>query len=338
VAVFRRALRIVLLALFAIFALVAVFVGFAVWSFSSVRTAPPKLSGTFTKGSILVHGTTRSYHTYVPRDLPKGAPLVVMLHGSGESGLQVRTETGYGFDRAADAHGFALVYPDALAGDWDVCSEVGRLSPRLDFIDDVAFVTQLADTLMAEVGVDPRRVFAAGVSRGGALAIRLALEAPDRVRAVAAVSASVPAPENFRCKPTDHTSSVLIMNGTDDPLHPFDGGDVSLFGLFYKNGRMLSSRASGQYFADLNHIGGPPVTLPVTKEDAAGEGVRVERVQWGSGHDPDVELVAIHGGGHGLPQPYQRRAPVLGSLVLGPLPAEPNGPELIWAFFDRQRR
>jgi polyhydroxybutyrate depolymerase len=71
------------------------------------------------------------------------------------------------------------------------------------------------------------------------------------------VSDSVPTPENFKCKPAGHgTSSVMIMNGTEDPIVPFDGGDVSLFGLFVKRGKVLASRASGQYFADLNHLTG----------------------------------------------------------------------------------
>jgi polyhydroxybutyrate depolymerase len=66
------------------------------------------------------------------------------------------------------------------------------------------------------------------------------------------VSANVPAPENFKCKPAGQgTSSVMIMNGTEDPLVPFDGGSVSLFGLFYRIGKVRSSRESGQYFADL---------------------------------------------------------------------------------------
>jgi polyhydroxybutyrate depolymerase len=62
------------------------------------------------------------------------------------------------------------------------------------------------------------------------------------------------------------------------------------------------------------------------------EGVGVERVQWGNGSKIEVELVAIHGGGHGIPQPYQRHP-----RLLGPSPAEPNGPAMIWAFFARQR-
>jgi polyhydroxybutyrate depolymerase len=32
----------------------------------------------------------------------------------------------------------------------------------------------------------------------------------------------------------------MIMNGTEDPLVPFDGGDVNLFGVFVKRGKVLA--------------------------------------------------------------------------------------------------
>jgi polyhydroxybutyrate depolymerase len=121
---------------------------------------------------------------------------------------------------------------------------------------------------------------------------------------------------------------VMIMNGTNDPIVPFEGGEVSLFGLFYKNGNMLSSRKSGQFFADLNRLSGAPQDSEIPLAD----GIRVEHVLWRSDARVEVELVAIHGGGHGVPQPYRRRP-----RILGPSAMEPNGPALIWAFFERQR-
>ena len=147
------------------------------------------------------------------------------------------------------------------------------------------------------------------------MSLRLALESPARFRAVAAVSASVHVPQNFRCKPAGTDTSVMIMNGTKDPLVPYNGGDV------------LNARASAQYFADLNKITAAP-----TAQTTAISGVDVERISWK--HDPktEVELVTIHGGGHGLPQPYYRRA-----RLLGPSPIAPNGAEMIWEFFKRQQ-
>jgi polyhydroxybutyrate depolymerase len=309
--------------------------GYFAYSYSRAPEVPP-LSGTLTKETIEVDGVTRTYRTYVPRGLAKNVPLVVVMHGSGENGAQMRIETGYGFDRAADTHGFAVVYPNAYehGGDWNACGTVGDVSASGPGIDDVGFLTGVVDKLISEIGIDPGRVFAVGSSRGGFMAFRLALEAPSRFRAVAAVSANVHTPDNFKCKPAQNgTSSLMIMNGTEDPLVPFDGGQVSLFGFSYKYGKVMSSRESGQFFADLNHIAG----APATNETNVADGIRVERVLWRNDYKVEVELVAIHGGGHGIPQPYRRRPRLLGPLLLGPSPKEPNGPDMIWAFFERQR-
>jgi len=325
----RRVLRFILRGLIGVVALAAV-LG-ALFAYFAYSTSPelPRLSGTLTRGTITVAGLQRTYRTYVPRGLAKGAPLVVVMHGAGENGARIRIETGYGFERLADEHGFAVVYPNAYEGYWDVCTIVGDVGANVLNIDDVGFLTGMVDKLVGEIGVDPGRVFAAGSSRGGFMAFRLALEAPSRFRAVAAVSANVPSPENFKCKPAGQgTSSVMIMNGTEDPLVPFDGGEVNFLGFFYKMGKVRSSRESGQYFADLNHIAG----TPERNETQVADGVRVEQVRWRNNSNVEVELVAVHGGGHGIPQPYRRHP-----RGLGPSPKEPNGPAVIWAFFERQR-
>ena len=288
----------------------------------------PQLSGVLAKGSMQVGGLKRAYLTYIPKNLAQGAPLVMVMHGSGEGAQQIRAGTGYGFERLADQHGFAVAYPESYTFDWNDCSSIGEYSVKGAPVDDVGFLGALADKLAAEYGVERSRVFASGVSAGGSMAMRLALEAPARYRAIAAVAANVPRPENFKCTPAGRGASVMIMNGTEDPLVPFNGGEVNLFGLFYKAGNVHSSRESGQYFADLNGIG----SAPATSKTAPAEGVSVERVVWDNQTGAQVELVAIRGGGHSIPQPHARRP-----RLLGPSPMAPNGPEMVWAFFARQR-
>src|ERR1035437_9782666 len=112
-----------------------------------------------TRGTVTVGGLQRTYRTYVPRELAKGAPLVVVMHGAGENGARIRIETGYGFERLADEHGFAVVYPNAYEGYWDVCNIVGEVSANGLNIDDVGFLTGMVDKLVSEIGVDPGRVF-----------------------------------------------------------------------------------------------------------------------------------------------------------------------------------
>ncbi len=325
----KRMLRFLRFCLWSLIGLVALLGGLFAYYVYTPASEMPRLSGTLTKQTIQVDGRERIYRTYVPQGLAKGAPLVIAMHGSGQNGAQMREESGYGFDRLADEHGFAILYPNAFDGDWNACNIIGNYSANKLNVDDVGFLTGLVDKLRDEIGVDPGRVFATGTSRGGSMALRLALEAPSRFRAIAAVSANEPTPDNSKCKPVGQGTSVMIMNGTQDPLVPFDGGEDSLFGIAYISGTVRSSRESAQYYADLNHIAG----APETKQTTVADGVRVEQVLW---HDDskkaEVELVAVHGGGHGMPQPYQRRP-----RILGPSPKEPNGPEMIWAFFARQR-
>jgi len=321
----RRVLRFVLWGLISVVALGGALFGYFVYSPSP---EVPRLSGTLTKGTIQVGGLTRTYLTYVPLGLTKGAPLVVVMHGSGQNGAQTRKWTGYGFERLADQRGFVVVYPDGYEGYWNACNIAGDYSANKLNIDDAGFLTGMVDKLITEIGVDPARVFATGISRGGHMAFRLALEAPSRFRAVAAVSASVPTPENFKCRLAGQgTSSVMIMNGTRDPINPFEGGEVKFLGLL-KRGKVRSSRESGQYLADLNNI----IGTPETSETQVTDGFHVEQVRWRNDSKIEVELVAIHGGGHGIPQPYWRYP-----RFLGPAPKEPNGPAVIWAFFERQR-
>ncbi len=322
---FLRFLRFCLYGLLSFVAVCAALFGYFIYS---ADPELPQLSGTVTKASIEVDGLTRTYRTYLPKGLAKGAPLLMVMHGSGQNGAQIRLETGYGFERLADQFGFAVVYPNAGSSDWNDCSKVGDFSVNGREVDDVKFLGVLADKLITEIGSDRARVFATGVSSGGMMSIRLAIEAPEKFRAVAAVSASVPTAENFKCKPSGQGTSVMIMNGTKDPLVPFDGGETSLFGLFYKGGTLLSASGSAQYFAEQNMIAGAQSMSPAA---ATGE-VEVEHALWRNNSKFEMELVTIHGGGHGLPQPYWRRP-----RLLGPSPMTPNGAALIWAFFERQR-
>jgi polyhydroxybutyrate depolymerase len=248
------------------------------------------------------------------------------MHGSGGDSARMRRDSGFAFERLADERGFALVYPDGFEGYWNACNVVGDYSANALDIDDVGFLTELSETLAAELGIDPARVFAAGVSRGGHMAFRLALEAPQRFRAVAAIAANVPAPENFKCDATGQgTAAVMLMNGTSDPLNPFNGGEVRLLGMFGR-GEVLSSRQSGQFFADLNGI----EDAPVESTSEIGDGMRVERIRWRS-EAAEIELVAIQGGGHVIPQPYARAPRLLGRTA-----RDLNGPAEIIAFFERQ--
>jgi polyhydroxybutyrate depolymerase len=158
----RRVLRYIFRGLIGVVALVGVLGALFGYFVYSAPPEVPQLSVTLTRGTMTVGGLNRTYRTYVPRGLAKGAPLVVVMHGAGENGARIRIETGYGFERLADEHGFAVVYPNAYEGYWDVRNIVGEVSANGLNIDDVGFLTGMVDKLVREIGVDLDRVFAAG--------------------------------------------------------------------------------------------------------------------------------------------------------------------------------
>jgi len=327
--------KILLRSLFTLLGLIALAGGLFAYFLYTPDPDMPQLSGVLTKAAIQVDGKERTYRTYLPKGLAKGAPLIIVMHGSGQNGSQIRLETGYGFDRLADQYGFGVVYPSASSFDWNDCSKVGDFKVNGHELDHVKFLTLLTDKLIAENGFDSQRVFATGVSSGGFMSLRLAIEAPARFRAVAAVSANLPVTDNFKCTSTGQSTSVMIMNGTKDPIVHYGGGETSLFGLFYKGGILRSSQDTTKFFADLNKIGGNPVINPETNSARFSDKdqTKFERALWKNESKTEVELVTIYGGGHGMPQPYWKRP-----RLVGPSPMAPNGPELIWNFFARQSR
>jgi len=292
--------------------------------------AVPRLGASVRRDSMRVGERMRTYAFYVPARLAPDPPLVIALHGSMGNAQQMRQTSAYGFERLADRHGFVVVYPEGYEGHWNDCRKKAPFPANQLGVDDVGFMRALVARFHAAHGVDPARVFAVGLSNGGHMGYRLALEAPGLVRAVAAIGANLPTPDNMDCTPAAGAPSVLIMNGTDDPINPYEGGKVTLFG-FGDRGTVLSARESAAHFARRNGIAGAPVTEPVAQPEGSGP-TSAERTTWRSASGgAEVVLYTIRGGGHSIPQPHAR-APRL----LGRTHRALDGPAEIWSFFARQ--
>jgi polyhydroxybutyrate depolymerase len=303
--------------------------GVAFWArFGRFVPAPePALSAGVAEGTLEHGGRTRHFLYYVPAKVAERPALVVAFHGSLGDGAQARAGYGYAFDRLADEHGFVVVYPDGVERHWNDCRRRAPYAAHTLGIDDVGFVRALVDRFAAERGVDRARVYATGVSNGGQMAIRLALEAPDLVRAVAPVIASVPAEENMDCKPSGAAVSVMIMNGTGDPFNPYGGGDVVLYGVWGNRGPVISTIDSAVYFAALDGYAGEPQRDALPDRDAT-DGSTVERARWSEPGKKSVVLYTIRGGGHTVPHPVARIPRLLGRTN-----ADITAADEIWAFF-----
>jgi len=157
-------------------------------------------------------------------------------------GARMRVFTGYEFDRLADQHGFVVLYPDGYRRNWNDCRKHATFPAKLQNIDDMSFIRTLIARVMAEQGVDEKSVYVFGYSNGGHMAFRLAMEAPDEVAAIAAVAASLPTPDASSCPQQGRTSRIMLINGTEDPINPYQGGVVRFFGFASSRARSCRQR------------------------------------------------------------------------------------------------
>jgi polyhydroxybutyrate depolymerase len=291
----------------------------------------PELSAALHESHIQVGGMSREYAYYIPAKLPASAPLLFVLHGSLQTIDDIRTFSAYEFERLADEHGFIVVYPQGYERNWNDCRSKADYPARTLNVDDVGFIDALIQLFVAEHQADPRRTFLAGYSNGGHLGLRIALERPQLLAGVVAVSASLPTSDNLACHVVAGATPLLFMNGTRDPINPYNGGRVTLFG-FGDRGDVRSSYESALFFAERAGYAAADVRHGSVWLDAADPASRVDLDRWRGEGRAEVALYGVIGGGHLLPQAGFRAPRLLGQTLSGF-----DGPRTIWEFYARQR-
>jgi polyhydroxybutyrate depolymerase len=156
----------------------------------------------------------RQVFLHAPRGAYKPRPLVIALHGAGETGNEFANDTG--FSRLADREKFLVAYPSAGGPNafWNISGQVPGGS------NDVEVLERSLDALEGAVCVDHSRVFMTGVSNGGGMTARMACELSERLAGAASVAGG------YRSLPPCHPDRplpVLEIHGTGDQVVPYGG-------------------------------------------------------------------------------------------------------------------
>jgi polyhydroxybutyrate depolymerase len=305
-----------------------VLVGAGLYVIFGYAPAPAKrsLAATVVKDSISIDGRTRTYTAVIPNDLPAAAPLLFVFHGSRQDAEGIRVATGYGFDRLADRNCFVVIYPDGYKGNWHDCRTAADYPARTENIDDNGLVRGLIARFHEAHGIDTSRVFAAGYSNGGQMVFRIAAEMPDQFAGVAAIAATQPTADNFSCTASGLPIPMLLVNGTKDPIAPYNGGVVSLFG-FQPRGTALSAPDTARHFARLNGITASPIASTLDHHQSSGDTSVAVASYSQDGKSPVVAYTVINGG-HVVPNPDYTAPRILGKTT-----RDLDAPVAIWAFF-----
>ena len=280
--------------------------------------------------SIDVGALTRTYRLFVPRGGAQPAPLVFVLHGGGGTGAGMEALALGRLTDLAEREGFVIAYPDAFRRQWNDGRKDAPTAAARRNIDDVALISALIDAISGDTAIDPARVFAAGLSNGAMMALRLGCDLADRLAAVAAVAGHVAKDHAPVCAPA-RPVSVLVMNGTADPLVPYGGGPVMFAGR--GRGMLVGTNETMAIFRAHNDCGEAPVSEALADRDP-GDGVRIEKSTWADcGGGSEVALYRMENAGHVWPGGFHAVPDITGRMT-----GDIDATDEIWAFFKRLGR
>jgi polyhydroxybutyrate depolymerase len=252
---------------------------------TSASSAATKTNTSCTPGAAYKPGTTTQHLTvagkdrellvHLPPEPKSGMPLVVDFHGANSNMQQQAIYSG--FDPLADRDGFIVATPngvDAAIRQWHF----------LGTQDDVNFAVAIVDELVKNACVDAQRVYATGISSGGAMTASLACQASDTFHGFGPVAADFYIPQ-ICAKATPRP--IIIFHGTADPVVPYNGGKILTGGT-----PVQPAEQSAQRWATHNGCTSGP------KETTLG--TEVVRLDWSGCKEP-VVMYRIVGGGHTWP-------------------------------------
>lgn len=268
-------------------------------------------------------GRERSFVVALPSTVKPGKPVptVIALHGRLMQGKSMRRILG--LDALSERDGFAVIYPNGLKRRWNDGRNGGP--------DDVGFIRLLVDYLVSERIADPKRLYLLGVSNGGMLTYRMACEAPGLFAAYAAIIANVPRILAENCRNSGH-APMLIINSTDDPVVPWDGGEV---GRWAKRGEILSTRETVDFWLEYNRCSEKSQMKPLPDKDRT-DGSTVEAKQYSDCQSQSVVvLLTVDGGGHLPPGAQVEDHPLLEHMLGGPANRDISAADISWKFFKR---
>lgn len=293
----------------------------------------PKRKDALVTYTIRVGEHDRSYHVHVPPGHSKSTavPLVLALHGGGGVGRKLDGATGGQIASEADRRGWVVVYPDGVNKGWNDGRPLKSARDRSRAtVDDVQFLTEVVDRMQRDYGIDPHRVYAMGISNGGFMSYRLAVSAPARFAAIAAVTANISMA--LSGERVELPVPVMILNGTEDPLVPYKGGQVTVLGT--ERGEVLSTDDTVTWWRGQNGCTSPPKSRSLPDKDK-DDGAHVEVDEHdGCAAGSRVLLYRIVGGGHTWPGGTQ----YLPKSTIGTVCRDIDGTKEIFDFFAAHAR
>ena len=227
----------------------------------------------------------------------------------------------------ADHKNFIAVYPNGVEKSWnDGARDTIGVARKLN-INDVGFFEKMIETMQSNFSIDEKHLFACGISNGGFMVQRLAFELSDKIKGIGIVAANLSEVQSEKQFPKNPVSAIFI-NGTDDPITPYFGGQVSVFKT--KRGTVLSVEKSIHFWKKIN--GCTKSVNNITFADRnKNDNCTATKTEWINPRNSKIKVteIIIENGGHTWPGSKQN----LPKWLVGNTNRDINGCDEIWSFF-----
>lgn len=260
--------------------------------------------------NMLWDGIQREYLMHIPTQHAAGDPLPVLFFLHGLGGDISRYDSWYDLQAVSDRYGWIIVLPQALpcsleymgypfdlGSTWNAGIEVsaGELHYALNSdIDDAGFLMALFDTIDSQYTVDRDSLFISGISMGGFMTHRMAIEHGDLIAGFCAINGLISLPYIDR-QPVVPVN-IMQIHGTNDEVISYDGYlvNIPIIGPIRIG---LSVDSVVDYWVGYDHCTTTPIidSLP----DRIDDGMRFVRHTYEGGeNNTRVQFLKVFGGEH----------------------------------------
>lgn len=164
-------------------------------------TSVALLAGNAFADNLNVNGANRSMNVYAPKNIEKGCPLIIQMHGMNQDANYQQNAAKW--EPIADTARIVVVFPNGENKAWDISGD-----------KDINFLKAIINEMYQKYGIDKNRVYVSGFSMGGMMSYHAANKMGDMIAAIAPVSGGGGVNSPKRAMPIMHTHGT-----TDDVVN-----------------------------------------------------------------------------------------------------------------------
>lgn len=288
---------------------------------------------------INVDGQNRYFKIYIPKGIEDTAPAVMLFHHENKSMNNLFDNEAGGFaewPNLADREKVILIIPNGInpmTGDadgnnqkWNDCRKDSESQSMLSTANDIDFIEKLIDWSKNNLQIDKNRLYAAGVSNGGMMVYRLTIELGDKLAGAAVFLANMSA--DSECDKPNTPIPIFIMNSTDDPMIPFEGGMIT-----GNRGLVHSAEETLNIWVKLNYLNTQKRTNKYLTDLDPDDGSRIIKNEFNRPLDNlPVAFYVVVNGGHTVPSIKYSVPEALSKDLLGKQNRDIEGAVEAWKF------